>query len=52
MHDLQEWDGPEAAVTSLAWQEDGTLLLTCETLDGDSWLVFDPEGEKLTALGG
>ena len=52
VHDLQEWDGPEAAVTSLAWQEDGTLLLTCETLDGDSWLVFDPEGEKLTALGG
>ena len=51
LYDLQDWDGLETGITGLAWQEDGTLLLTCETLDGSRRLVFDPEGEQLTALG-
>lgn len=51
LYDLQDWDGLETGITGLAWQEDGALLLTCETLDGSRRLVFDPEGEQLTALG-
>lgn len=47
--DLQNWDGVETAITALAWQEDGTLLLTCGTsAGGESELRFDPETKRLT----
>ena len=43
MFDLQNWDGLETAIQKVAWQEDGTLLLTCGTVDGGaSHLTFDP----------
>lgn len=46
--DLQGWDGPETAILDLSWQEDKTLLVTCQTLDGGtSLLVFDPQSEQL-----
>ena len=49
MYDLQNWDGLENAIWGLEWQEDGKLLLTCETVDGAaSRLLFDPEAEHLT----
>lgn len=51
VYDLQNWDGLETAVTSLAWQEDGTLLLTCATAEGGSSILrFDPETERLTTV--
>ncbi len=41
--DLQDWDGLETAISGIAWQEDGTLRLTCETITGEaSMLRFDP----------
>ena len=47
MYDLQNWDGLETAIWGLDWQEDGKLLLVCETVDGgSSRLTFDPETEK------
>lgn len=50
VYNLQDWDGLETAVTALAWQADGTLLLTCETsVGGASKLFFDPETERLTS---
>ena len=49
MYDLNRWDGLETAIWGLEWQEDGRLLLVCETADGgSSRLSFDPETEKLT----
>lgn len=49
MYDLNQWDGLETAIWGLDWQEDGRLLLVCETADGgSSRLTFDPETEKLT----
>ena len=49
MYDLQDWDGLETVIWGLEWQEDGRLLLVCETADGgSSRLSFDPETEKLT----
>ena len=49
MYDLQNWDGLETAIWGLEWQEDGQLLLVCETVDGgSSRLLFDPETEQLT----
>lgn len=49
MHDLNHWDGLETAIWGLEWQEDGQLLLVCETVDGgSSRLLFDPETEQLT----
>lgn len=51
VYDLQNWDGTETAVTGLSWQEDGILLLKCETAEGGtSTLMFDPEAERLTTL--
>jgi len=48
-YDLQNWDGLETAITALEWQEDGRLLLTCDTLEGQtSYLCFDPQTERLT----
>lgn len=47
MYDLNHWDGLETAIWGLDWQEDGRLLLVCETADGgSSRLTFDPETEK------
>ena len=47
MYDLRNWDGLETAIWGLDWQEDGKLLLVCETVDGGSTrLTFDPETEK------
>ncbi len=49
MFDLQNWDGMETAIKTLAWQPDNTLLLTCETSAGtESELCFDPETKQLT----
>ena len=49
MYDLQDWDGLETAIWGLEWQEDGKLLLVCETADGgSSRLLFDPETEQFT----
>lgn len=49
MYDLQDWDGLETAILSLAWQEDGRLRLDCETVTGGTGvLYFDPETEQLT----
>lgn len=51
MYGLQNWDGLETAILDLAWQEDGTLSLTCGTVGGGtSRLVFDPESEGLQTL--
>ena len=48
-YDLQDWDGLETSITGLAWQADGTLRLTCETLgEGIQTFVYDPETEELT----
>ena len=48
MYDLNHWDGLETAIWGLEWQEDGKLLLVCETVDGGaSRLTFDPETETL-----
>ena len=48
-YDLENWDGLEMAVWGLDWQEDGRLLLVCETVGGgSSRLFFDPETERLT----
>ena len=47
LYNLQDWDGLETAITGLEWREDNTLLLTCETLEGTSRLVFDPEHTTL-----
>lgn len=48
MYDLNRWDGLETAIWGLEWQEDGKLLLVCETVDGGaSRLTFDPETETL-----
>ena len=48
MCDLQSWDGLETAITAMEWQENGTLKLTCDTLEGGvSTLYFDPETETL-----
>lgn len=50
MYDLQDWDGLETAITDLQWQENGTLLLVCETVNGGiSRLTFDPETGYLTS---
>ena len=47
MYDLNHWDGLETAIWGLDWQEDGRLLLVCETVDGgSSRLTFDPETEQ------
>ena len=47
MYDLRNWDGLETAIWGLDWQEDGKLLLVCETVDGgSSRLTFDPKTEK------
>lgn len=49
MYDLNHWDGLETAIWGLEWQEDGNLLLVCETADGgSSRLTFDPEMERFT----
>ena len=49
MYELQNWDGLETVIWGLEWQEDGKLLLVCETVDGgSSRLTFDPETEQLT----
>lgn len=43
LFNLQNWDGLETAIRRIAWQEDGTLLLTCDTVGGElSRLTFDP----------
>ena len=48
-YDLNHWDGVETAIHGLEWQEDGKLLLVCETADGgSSRLLFDSETEQLT----
>ena len=48
-YDLQDRDGLETSITGLAWQADGTLRLTCETLgEGNQTFVYDPETEELT----
>lgn len=48
MYDLNHWDGLETAIWGLEWQEDGKLLLVCETVDGgSSRLLFDPVTETL-----
>ena len=50
MYDLNQWDGLETAITDLQWQENGTLLLVCETVNGGiSRLTFDPETGYLTS---
>ena len=47
IYDLNRWDGLETAIWGLDWQDDGKLLLVCETVDGgSSRLLFDPETEK------
>ena len=49
IYDLNHWDGLETAIWGLEWQEDGKLLLVCETADGGaSRLTFDPETEQFT----
>ena len=49
-YDLQDWDGPETAITGLAWREDNKLTLKCETADGGtSRLTFDPETGELAS---
>ena len=49
VYDLNSWDGLETAIWGLEWQEDGKLLLVCETADGgSSRLLFDPEADRLT----
>lgn len=51
-YDLQDWDGLETAITGLAWREDGTLTITCDTADGGtSRLTFDPENAELDSAG-
>ena len=48
LYDVSGWDGLETAIWGLEWQEDGTLLLFCETVDGgSSRLTFDPARETL-----
>ena len=48
MYNLNQWDGLETVIWGLEWQEDGKLLLVCETVDGGaSRLTFDPETETL-----
>lgn len=34
MTDLQRYDGLETAILDIVWQEDGSVLLTCDTIDG------------------
>lgn len=51
LYDLRDWNGMETAILGLAWLEDGTLLLECETASGEnSRLTFDPETERLTSF--
>lgn len=53
VYDLRDWDGVETAITGISWQEDGTLLLQCETISGSRCLrKFDPEAERLTSADG
>lgn len=33
--DLQDYDGLETAILDIAWQEDGSVLLTCNTINGE-----------------
>ena len=48
IYDLNQWDGLETAIWGLEWQQDGNLLLVCETVDGGaSRLTFNPETETL-----
>lgn len=48
-YDLQNWDGLETSITAMEWQENGSLQLTCDTLEGQiSHLYFDPETGTLT----
>lgn len=48
MFDLQYWDGTETAILDLSWQEDNTLLLTCQTSNGGtSLLTFNPQSKQL-----
>lgn len=47
IHDLQDWDGLETAITTMEWQADGRLKLVCQALEGRSVLYFDPETETL-----
>ena len=47
LYNLRDWDGPETAITDLRWLEDNTLYLICETADGVSRYVFDPENTVL-----
>lgn len=48
LFDLQHWDGMETAILDLSWQEDNTLLLTCQTAAGETCLrVFSPETKQL-----
>lgn len=48
MFDLQYWDRTETAILDLSWQEDNTLLLTCQTSNGTiSLLTFDPQSKQL-----
>ena len=48
LYDVSDWGGQETAIWGLEWQEDGKLLLFCETADGgSSRLTFDPARETL-----
>ena len=49
LYDLGSWYDEELSVTGIAWEDDGTLRLTCETLGaGIQIFVYDPETEELT----
>lgn len=49
LYDLGSWYDEELSVTGIAWEDDGTLRLTCETLgEGNQTFVYDPETEELT----
>lgn len=53
-HDLLDWDGTETDILGIAWEEDGTLLLNCETLFGgrNRLLRYDPEANDMTSVQG
>lgn len=49
--DLQDYDGLETAILDLTWQDDGSVLLTCDTTTGEQTTlraVFEKEPLRIT----
>ena len=49
--DLQDYDGLETAILDLTWQDDGSVLLTCDTTTGEQTTLradFEKEPLRIT----